>query len=53
MDSWISEKIAEMLAWFAAEKGYGEVYNTVEEVLGRKPRSFSDFATELSHSIEK
>jgi len=52
MDSWTSEKIAEMLAWFAAEKGYSEVYNTVEEVLGRKPRSFSDFAVELSHSIE-
>jgi uncharacterized protein YbjT (DUF2867 family) len=52
MDSWTSEKIAEMMAWFAEEKGYSEVYNTIEDVLGRKPRPFSDFAQELSHSIK-
>jgi uncharacterized protein YbjT (DUF2867 family) len=51
MDPWLSHNLAEMMAWFA-EGDYAPVYDTVERVLGRAPRSFSDFAEEFSHSIK-
>ncbi|KZM38655.1 hypothetical protein OA92_22970 [Marinomonas sp. SBI22] len=51
LGDWLSEKLGEMITWFT--KGdYGLVTNTVEEVIGRKPRTFAEFAQELSHSLE-
>ncbi|SIT11763.1 Uncharacterized conserved protein YbjT, contains NAD(P)-binding and DUF2867 domains [Zobellia uliginosa] len=49
---WLSEKLGEMITWFT-EGDYGFTTHTVEEVLGRKPRSFADFADELALSIDK
>ena len=48
---WLSEKLGEMITWFK-QGDYGLVTNTVEAVTGRKPRTFAEFAQELSHSIE-
>lgn len=52
LGDWLSEKIAEMLTWFT-EGDYSQTTTTIENVLGRKPRSFANFATELAHSIDK
>ena len=50
MDAWQADKLSELLAWFA-KGNYYQVSNTIETVLGRKPRTFADFAQELAHSI--
>ena len=50
MDAWQADKLSELLAWFA-QGNYDQVSTTIEMVLGRKPRAFSDFAQELAHSI--
>lgn len=52
MGEWLSENLAEMLAWFA-EGNYGQVTDTIQTVLGREPRAFADFAKELVQSIEQ
>lgn len=51
LDRWLSEKLGEMVTWFT-QGDYGLITNTIEEVTGRKPRTFSEFAKELSLSIE-
>ena len=51
LGDWLSEKLGEMITWFQ-QGDYGLTTNTVEEVTGRKPRTFAEFAQELSHSIE-
>lgn len=48
---WLSDKLGEMITWFT-QGDYTLPTNTVEEVTGRKPRTFAEFAQELSHSIE-
>lgn len=52
MDDWMAENLSETLAWFT-DPLYAEVTNDIERILGRKPRSFSEFAKELSAAIEK
>ncbi|MFA0194149.1 SDR family oxidoreductase [Vibrio artabrorum] len=51
MGDWTAEKLAEILAWFG-EGHYTEVTNTVEQVTGKKPRSFTDFAAEFAHAVK-
>jgi len=51
LGDWLSDKLGEMITWFT-QGDYALTTNTVEEVTGRKPRTFADFAQELSHSIE-
>ncbi|CAM3192633.1 SDR family oxidoreductase [Vibrio rarus] len=51
LGDWLSDKIGGMITWFQ-QGDYGLTTNTVEEVTGRKPRTFSAFAQELSQSIE-
>ncbi|EGR0722437.1 SDR family oxidoreductase [Vibrio alginolyticus] len=51
LGDWLSDKLGEMINWFT-QSDYALTTNTVEEVTGRKPRTFADFAQELSHSIE-
>lgn len=51
MDDWTAEKLAEILAWFG-EGHYTEVTNTVEQVTGSKPRSFTDFAAEFALAVK-
>lgn len=51
LGDWLSEKLGEMLTWFT-QSDYYQVTTTIEDVLGRKPRSFADFAEELAYSIE-
>lgn len=50
MDPWLSDALAEILAWFG-QGGYAEVTDTVERVTGKPARSFTDFAKELSEAI--
>ncbi len=52
MGDWLAEKLAEMIAWFAKGKQYGEISTDIEKLLGRPPRTFDDFAKELSTAIE-
>ena len=51
LGDWLSEKLGEMITWFK-QGDYGLTTNIVEEVTGRNPRTFAEFAQELSHSIE-
>lgn len=51
LDSWLSDALGGMITWFT-QGDYGLTTNTVEEVTGRKPRTFAEFAQELSYSIE-
>ncbi|MCY9851925.1 SDR family oxidoreductase [Vibrio mediterranei] len=52
MDDWSAEKLAEIMAWFG-EGHYAEVTTTVEQVTGKKPRTFRAFAEEFASVIEK
>lgn len=52
MGDWLAENLAEMIAWFARGKQYGEISEDIENLLGRPPRTFDDFAKELAASIE-
>ena len=52
MGDWLAENLAEMIAWFAKGKQYGEISGDIESLLGRSPRTFDDFAKELATSIE-
>jgi len=51
LGDWLSEKLGEMISWFT-KGNYTQVTTTVEDVLGRKPRTFADFSQELAYSIE-
>ncbi|WP_299628370.1 SDR family oxidoreductase [uncultured Tenacibaculum sp.] len=52
LGDWLAVEFGEMFEWFTVGD-YTSVTNTVETVLGRKPRSFTDFSKEMAHSIEK
>jgi uncharacterized protein YbjT (DUF2867 family) len=52
MNDWIAENLADMIAWFAKGKPYGEISEDIESLLGRSPRSFADFSKELATSIK-
>ena len=52
LGDWLAVEFGEMFEWFTVGD-YTSVTDTVENVLGRKPRNFADFSQELAHSIEK
>jgi len=51
LGNWLSDALGGMITWFT-QGDYALTTNTIEEVTGRKPRTFAEFAQELSHSIE-
>ncbi|TCI84803.1 SDR family oxidoreductase [Tenacibaculum sp. M341] len=52
LGDWLAVEFGEMFEWFTVGD-YTSVTDTVETVLGRKPRSFTEFSKELAHSIKK